>query len=189
MTWQLCVAKGLLSSSPTTPPSLSFRYPITLSATLAAVAAPLTPSALDANGPGILEKIFDVGCSLADVLLLHPPRAEAMQCGPRDSMKEMMRVMDRAMGGGSRYRALLGEKAGEAMAGGVSVGLDGGEGGEGVVKGEDVDGDGDGEVDLADYEALRGASVAWVGALGAAYPVEERVVGTPEGGREGFYSR
>ncbi|KFY15600.1 hypothetical protein V492_01874, partial [Pseudogymnoascus sp. VKM F-4246] len=97
MTWQLCVAKGLLSSSPTTPASLSFNYPINLSASLAAVAAPLTPSALDANGPGILEKIFDVGCSLADVLLLHPPRAEAMQFGPRDSMREMMRVMDRAM--------------------------------------------------------------------------------------------
>ena len=121
MTWQLCVAKGLLSSSPTNPPSLSFRYPITLSASLAAVAATLTPSAFDANGPGILEKIFDVGCSLADVLLLHPPRAEAMQCGPRDSMREMMRVMDRAMGGRSRYRALLGEKAGEAMAGGPSA--------------------------------------------------------------------
>ncbi|KFZ12871.1 hypothetical protein V501_04002, partial [Pseudogymnoascus sp. VKM F-4519 (FW-2642)] len=128
MTWQLCVAKGLLSSSPTTPPSLSFRYPITLSASLAAVAAPLTPTAFDANGPGILEKIFDIGCSLADVLLLHPPRAEAMQCGPRDSMREMMRVMDRAMGGRSRYRALLGEKAGEAMGGdSPSVGLDAGE--------------------------------------------------------------
>ncbi|KFY28222.1 hypothetical protein V493_03046, partial [Pseudogymnoascus sp. VKM F-4281 (FW-2241)] len=197
MTWQLCVAKGLLSSSPTTPSSLSFLYPITLSATLAAVAAPLTPSAFDANGPGILEKIFDIGCSLADVLLLHPPRAEAMQCGPRDSMREMMRVMDRAMGGRSRYRALLGEKAGEAMREGPSAGLDGGERVGDVLDGVEVDvgvgvkeedEDGDADADLADYEALRPASVAWVGALGEGYPIEEGVVGTtPRGGGEVFY--
>ncbi|OBT64219.1 hypothetical protein VE03_06843 [Pseudogymnoascus sp. 23342-1-I1] len=179
------------------PPPLTFRYPITLAASLAAVAAPLTPSAFDANGPGILEKIFDIGCSLADVLLLHPPRAEAMQCGPRESLREMMRVMGRAMGGRSRYRALLGEKAGEAMGGGrpsagLGLGSGGAEVGEGRVEEEEDGGDGDGDrdgdrdreevdVDLKDYEALRGASVAWVGALGAAFAGG----GTPEG----FYSR
>lgn len=108
-----------------------------------------------------------------------------------------MRVMDRAMGGRSRYRALLGEKAGEAMGGGgPSAGLDGGEVGESVVDDEDRQITGVtgccGEakledVEVADYEVLRGASVAWVDALGAVYPVGEKL--SPVGGREVFYSQ
>lgn len=174
MTWQLCVSQGLLSSCPRTSPALSFHYPIALAARLAAVCAPLHREAFDANGPGILEKIFDVGCSLVDVLVLQPggpgvgmhvgTAVDAMHVGPREYLAEMLRVMGMAMGGSSKYLAMLGEKAGEALRTGppraVEVGAD-----------DDRAGEGRGGVWDAQYYAgsgVCGAGGAWLGGVDAA---------------------
>ena len=118
-----------------------------------------------------------------------------MLIGPREYLKEMMGVMGRAMGGRSRYRTLLGEKAEEAMGSGVCAGLGAG-GAAGVMPSVEVVPDAAREgvkgrvVEILDepeglsaddvkreiYEALNGVSVAWVGALGEAYPVAEEGV-------------
>lgn len=115
MTWQLCVARGLLSSSPVAE-SLSFNYPLIIARDFATTSALLGREAFDAHGPGILEKIFDIGCSLADVLSLRPAGpSERMEVGPKEYLGEMLRVLGMAMGGSSKYRGLLMEKAEECF--------------------------------------------------------------------------
>lgn len=116
MVWQLCVSKGLLSSS-TTNESMSFQYPVTIARDMVLVSQLLPPKAFEANGVGILEKFFDVGCSLADVLLLHPSSMQvpSLQIGPRDYLIELMRLLGTVLGGSSKYLELLAAKANECL--------------------------------------------------------------------------
>lgn len=116
MVWQLCVTKGLLSSS-TTNESMSFQYPVTIARDVVAVSRLLSPKAFEANGIGILEKVFDIGCSLADVLLLHPNamQVSSLEIGPKDYLMELMRILGTVLGGSSRYLRLLTAKADECL--------------------------------------------------------------------------
>jgi hypothetical protein len=116
MVWQLCVTKGLLSSS-TTNESMSFQYPVTIARDMVLVSRLLPPKAFEANGVGILEKVFDIGCSLADVLLLHPSsmQVSSLEIGPRDYLMELMRLLGTVLGGSSRYLRLLAAKADEGL--------------------------------------------------------------------------
>lgn len=116
MVWQLCVTKGLLSSS-TTNESMSFQYPVTIARDMVLVSRLLPPKAFEANGVGILEKVFDIGCSLADVLLLHPSSMQVsnLEIGPRDYLMELMRLLGTVFSGSSRYLRLLAAKADECF--------------------------------------------------------------------------
>ncbi|KAF8854827.1 hypothetical protein BDZ45DRAFT_539264, partial [Acephala macrosclerotiorum] len=91
MVWQLCVSNGLLSSASTNE-SMSFNYPVTIARDVVLVSRLLPPKAFEANGIGILEKVFDIGCSLADVLSLHPNfmNVSALEIGPRDYLMELV---------------------------------------------------------------------------------------------------
>ena len=116
MVWQLCVTKGLLSSS-TTNESMSFQYPVTIARDVVVVSRLLSPKAFEANGIGILEKVFDIGCSLADVLLLYPSSMQvpSLEVGPRDYLMELIRILGTVLGGNSRYLRLLAAKADECV--------------------------------------------------------------------------
>ena len=116
MVWQLCVTKGLLSSSSTNE-SMSFHYPVTIARDVVLVSRLLPPKAFEANGVGILEKVFDIGCSLADVLLLQPSatQASSLEIGPRDYLMELIRILGTVLGGSSRYLRLLAAKADECL--------------------------------------------------------------------------
>jgi len=116
MVWQLCVTKGLLSSSATNE-TMSFQYPVAIARDVALVSRLLPPKAFEANGVGILEKVFDIGCSLADILLLNPNaiRVSTFEIGPRDYLMELMRIMGTVSGGSSRYLRLLAAKADECL--------------------------------------------------------------------------
>jgi hypothetical protein len=111
MVWQLCVSKGLLSSASTNE-SMSFHYPVTIARDVVAVSRLLPPKAFEANGVGILEKVFDIGCSLSDVLQLHPSfiSSSGLEIGPRDYLQEFVRILGTAAGG-NKYLRLLSEKA------------------------------------------------------------------------------
>ncbi|KUJ18823.1 uncharacterized protein LY89DRAFT_696272 [Mollisia scopiformis] len=115
MVWQLCVRKGLLSSASTNE-SMSFHYPVTIARDVVLVSRLLPPKAFEANGVGILEKVFDIGCSLADVLSLHPNFANisALEVGPRDYLMELVRILGTAPGG-NKYLRLLASKADECL--------------------------------------------------------------------------
>lgn len=114
--WQLCVSKTLLcSASP--EESMSLRFPISVARNVVTTTSALPESALEANGVGILEKIFDVGCSLADVLALKPsclPRT-ALQVGPTELLREIVHIVGTYIGGSPRHWRVLAAKAEESL--------------------------------------------------------------------------
>ncbi|KAH7413072.1 RING-3 [Cadophora sp. MPI-SDFR-AT-0126] len=107
LVWQLCVSKGLLSSQ-SSDESMSFQYPISIARDVVQVARSLPIKAFEANGVGLLEKVFDIGCSLSDVLLLNPDaiNGSSMEIGPRDYLLEMARLLGTTPGGDKYLRML-----------------------------------------------------------------------------------
>ena len=144
MVWQLCVTKGLLSSS-TTNESMSFQYPVTIARDVVRVSRLLPLKAFEANGVGILEKVFDIGCSLADVLLIHPTvvQTPALEIGPRDYLMELMKIMGTVLGGSSRYLRLLATKADECLQLNLRGSLSESESSNEMVLSEEIDEDDD----------------------------------------------
>lgn len=115
MVWQLSLTKRLLSSSSSNE-SMSFHYPVCIARDVVAVSRMLTPKAFEANGIGILEKVFDIGCSLSDVLQLNPSfvNASGSGIGPRDYLVQLIRILGTAPGG-NKYLRLLASKADESL--------------------------------------------------------------------------
>ncbi|KAH8125041.1 hypothetical protein LI328DRAFT_167895 [Trichoderma asperelloides] len=118
MVWQLCVSKTLLCS--TSPDeSMSLRFPVSVARNMVVTTRLLPEKALEANGVGILEKIFDVGCSLADVLSLKAassllPRS-TMEVSPADYLCEIIHLVGTAAGGSPRHLKILAAKAEECL--------------------------------------------------------------------------
>ena len=132
MVWQLCVSKTPLPSSSrsrsrTADDSMTLHYPVTIAREVVAAARHLPRGALEANGVGIVEKVFDIGCSLADVLALAPCAAppEALAVGPRDCLVELVRIVGNTVRGGaeSRHLRVLVAKASECLRVGVDRGV------------------------------------------------------------------
>ncbi|KEY64578.1 hypothetical protein S7711_03640 [Stachybotrys chartarum IBT 7711] len=126
MVWQLCVTKSLLSST-TDEESMSIAYPITI-AREAVIASNIVPAtALEANGVGIVEKLFDIGCSLADVLTLRPRLAVpvALEIGALDYLLELVRISGTVVGGSSRHLEILVSKVNDCLQTRASNGLQG----------------------------------------------------------------
>ncbi|KAG4444360.1 hypothetical protein IFR05_000125 [Cadophora sp. M221] len=107
LVWQLCVGKGFLSSQ-SSDESMSFQYPISIARDVVQVASSLPVKAFEANGVGLLEKVFDIGCSLSDVLLLNPDaiNSSALEIGPKDYLLEMVRLLGTTPGGDKYLRML-----------------------------------------------------------------------------------
>ncbi|KAK0127519.1 hypothetical protein ONS96_007053 [Cadophora gregata f. sp. sojae] len=115
LVWQLCVSKGFLSSK-SSDESMSFQYPISIARDVVQVARSLPVKAFEANGVGLLEKVFDIGCSLSDVLLLNPDviNSSSMEFGPRDYLMEMVRLLGTTPGG-EKYMRMLNLKTDGVM--------------------------------------------------------------------------
>ncbi|KAF4973865.1 hypothetical protein FZEAL_9183 [Fusarium zealandicum] len=116
MVWQLCVSKTLLSSS-TQEESMSISYPVTIARDIILASNVVSLSAFDANGVGIAEKVFDIGCSLADVLAVQPELAHlvAGELGPMDYLMELLRIVSTVGGGSSRHLQILAEKVNDCI--------------------------------------------------------------------------
>jgi hypothetical protein len=114
--WQLCVSKGLLSSSPTHE-CMSFHYPVTIARDVVFVSQLLPTEAFEANGIGILEKVYDIGWSLADILLLRPSsmQVSSLEIGPGDYLMELVRILGTLLGGSSKYLRLLAARVDECL--------------------------------------------------------------------------
>jgi len=114
--WQLCLKKGMLSSNPIID-SMSFHYPIDIARDVTLVTRLLPLEAFQANGVGILGKIFDIGCSLADVLLVHPHilHRSTVEIGPKDYLMDMVRILDMDIQGHAKYLVLLANRADECL--------------------------------------------------------------------------
>ncbi|CAK7232665.1 hypothetical protein SCUCBS95973_008335 [Sporothrix curviconia] len=115
--WKLCVAKTLLSNTGGED-SMSLHYPIAVTRDVVLISRLLPARAFEANGVGILEKIFDMGCSLADLLSVTPTTARqgsAMVIGPMDTLMEMVRIVGTTLGGNYRHLDVLADKANRCL--------------------------------------------------------------------------
>lgn len=114
--WKLCVSKTLLSVADSED-SMSLLYPATIARDVVRELRLVPTQAFEANGIGILEKVFDVACSLADLLSLVPVsyRESAIDVGPVDTLMEMVRIVGSTFGGNFRYLDMLADKAGRCI--------------------------------------------------------------------------
>ena len=113
MTWQYSNSQGHLSSSSNSE-SLSYTFPLAIAREFAEVSSSLTPDAFNANGPGILRKVFDIGCALADVVQVRPQRRASMELGAQEYLTEMLRLLSITKAG-HKYRGMLLDKAEECF--------------------------------------------------------------------------
>lgn len=113
MTWQYSNSQGHLSSSSNSE-ALSYTFPLAIAREFAEVSSSLTPDAFNANGPGILRKVFDIGCALADVVQVRPQRRASMELGAQEYLTEMLRLLSITKAG-HKYRGMLLDKAEECF--------------------------------------------------------------------------
>ncbi|KAG7059005.1 hypothetical protein JMJ77_0006374 [Colletotrichum scovillei] len=110
--WKLCVSKTLLSITDSED-SMSLSYPTAVARDVVLISRLLPTKAFEANGVGILEKVFDVGCSLADLISLGPATNQwsAMHVGPIDILMEIVRIVGTTLGGSYKHLDMLYNKA------------------------------------------------------------------------------
>lgn len=117
MVWQLCVSRTLLTNTDGEE-SMSLRYPVTIARDAVLVSHLLPVKALEANGVGILEKIFDIGCSLADILAVSSSLSgwsSSIEVSPVDTLFEIVRILGSTLGGGYRHLNMLTDKVGQCL--------------------------------------------------------------------------
>ncbi|KAF4448977.1 transcription activator amyR [Fusarium austroafricanum] len=87
--WKLCASKRLLSGA-NSEDVMSLHYPASIAHDIVLVSQLVPTQAFEANGIGIVEKVFDVGCSLADLLSLVPlgSQGSTMDIGAIDTLME-----------------------------------------------------------------------------------------------------
>ncbi|KAM0228787.1 hypothetical protein ACHAP5_011850 [Fusarium lateritium] len=110
--WKLCASKRVLSTT-NSQDVMSLHYPASIAREIVLVSQLVPTQAFEANGIGILEKVFDVGCSLADLLSLVPlgDHGSAMDIGVVDTLMEMVRIVGTRFGGTYRHLNILVDKA------------------------------------------------------------------------------
>ncbi|RGP74717.1 sucrose utilization suc1 [Fusarium sporotrichioides] len=122
--WKLCASKQILSTA-SSDDVMSLHYPASIARDIVLISQLVPTQAFEANGIGILEKVFDVGCSLADLMLLVPPdfQASAMDVGAIDTLVEMVRIVGSRFGGSYRHLNILVDKASGCLLRNVDRGL------------------------------------------------------------------
>ena len=96
---------------------MSFQYPFAIARDVVLFSRSLPSEAFEAHGVGILEKVFDIGCSLADILLLQRNRIQvsSLEIGPRDYLMELVGILGTCFGGSSKCLGMLAAKAEECL--------------------------------------------------------------------------
>lgn len=114
--WKLCASKTLLSST-SSEDAMSLHYPVTIAREVVLASQLVSTQAFEANGIGILEKVFEVACSLADLLSLVPVggQGSTMDVGPVDILMEMVRIVGSRFGGSYRHLSILADKANRCL--------------------------------------------------------------------------
>lgn len=135
MVWQLSIANGFLSSnSPDT--SMTFRFPIEIAKDLVAVTEQFSKQSMEVHGIGLvsppppppppsrqpslyrthttnhspasqIEKVFDVACTLIDVMSCVPLESRKFEPGPQAHLNQLLTLISTLRGGESRYLPLV----------------------------------------------------------------------------------
>ncbi|PSK57941.1 hypothetical protein B9Z65_9143 [Elsinoe australis] len=117
MIWQLSISQGYLSSQ-ASDQSMTFNFPIELSRDMVAAASNFSQMAMEVHGIGLIEKLFDVACTLTDVMSC-VPETQLMQpsfeIGPRDYLHQFVSLISNLRGGRQRYLPLLVSKINDTL--------------------------------------------------------------------------
>lgn len=112
--WQLSITNGHLSStSPNS--SMSFKYPIEIAKDLIANVSVLPQQALEVHGIGLVEKLFDVACTVTDVIACVPLDNSIFRVGPSEYLGQFLSLISNLPGGDSRFLPLLLAKISENL--------------------------------------------------------------------------
>lgn len=114
MVWQLSISHGFLSSA-AADNAMSFKYPIEISRDLVHSASQFTQPSMEVHGVGLIEKLFDVACTLTDVMSVIPQDQYTFEFGPRDYLNRLMTLISTLRGGQQRYMPLLMQKINDSM--------------------------------------------------------------------------
>ncbi|KAI9742818.1 MAG: hypothetical protein M1818_003547 [Claussenomyces sp. TS43310] len=114
MVWQLSMQNGCLSST-SDDPSMTFQYPVEISRDLIAMTSQFSQQSMEMHGVGLLEKLFDVACSLTDVLALLPTPSDPFVMGPRDYLTQFLTLLSTLRNGDNRFLPLLLQKIHEVL--------------------------------------------------------------------------
>jgi len=114
MIWQLSISNGFLSSASQNN-SMSLAYPIEISRELCAMTSQYSIPAMEVHGIGLVEKLFDIACTLTDVMSCVPLDQYNFELGPRDYLNQLTSVIAKLRGGNQRYFPLLAAKINETL--------------------------------------------------------------------------
>ena len=70
---------------------------------------------MEVHGIGLVEKLFDIACTLTDVMSCVPYEQHTFEYGPRDYLNQLMSLISTLRGGQQRYLPLLMSKISETM--------------------------------------------------------------------------
>ncbi|KAG9982469.1 hypothetical protein KCU72_g22359, partial [Aureobasidium melanogenum] len=114
MVWQLSISHGYLSSA-AADNTMSFKYPIEISRDLIAATSGFSQAAMEVHGIGLVEKLFDVACTLTDVMSCVPFEQHTFEYGPRDYLNQFLSLISTLRGGQQRYLPLLLSKINDTL--------------------------------------------------------------------------
>lgn len=114
MVWQLSITNGYLSSTSASS-SMTFRYPIEIAKDLMADVSALPQQALEVHGIGLIEKLFDVACTVTDVIAYVPLDSSIFEVGPSEYLHQFLTLISNLRGGDSRFLPLLLAKISEIL--------------------------------------------------------------------------
>ncbi|RKF58042.1 putative sucrose utilization protein SUC1 [Erysiphe neolycopersici] len=114
MVWQLSMQNGCLSST-NTDPSMTFQYPVDISRDLVSLTSQFSPKSMDVHGIGFIEKLFDIACSLTDVLSLLPSTSDSLSFGPRDYLHDIIGLLAVLRHGDHQFLPLLLAKVNDVL--------------------------------------------------------------------------
>ncbi|EXJ93539.1 hypothetical protein A1O1_01931 [Capronia coronata CBS 617.96] len=109
MVWQLSITNGCLSSS-SLDLSLTFKFPIQVARDLIQDVANISLDAMEVHGIGLIEKLFDVACTLTDVIScvpLEPAATTPEDETPLAYLNQLLNLISQLRSGASRYLPLL----------------------------------------------------------------------------------
>ncbi|KJX93866.1 c6 zinc finger domain containing protein [Zymoseptoria brevis] len=114
MVWQLSISHGFLSSA-AADNAMSFKFPIEVSRDLVQSASQFSQQSMEVHGIGLIEKLFDVACTLTDVMSVIPQDQYTFELGPRDYLNQLTSLISTLRGGQQRYLPLLMQKISDAV--------------------------------------------------------------------------
>ncbi|GFF50176.1 C6 finger domain protein, putative [Aspergillus udagawae] len=117
MIWQLSTTAGFLSSK-ASHPCMEFRYPLQIARDLSLATWKLSTQSMETHGIGLIEKIFEVACTLTDVMACLSTaglRSSGFNLGPQDYLKHFFSLVNTLPGGRQRFLPLLLTKVGQTL--------------------------------------------------------------------------